>query len=69
MEAKVQAQDLHQGDYVPLTKATVMRVSRAGLHIPSGKVEIVLQSGNNTRGLRTVLWGKYTEIVVEREGE
>jgi hypothetical protein len=69
MESKVQAQDLKQGDYLPLTKATVMRVSRAGLKIPSGKVEIVLQAGSNTRGLRTVLWGKSTEIVVERKGE
>ena len=61
---KTQAQFLRVGDYLPLTKATVKSASTAGLSVPSGKVQIILQSGNK---VRAALWNKTTEIVYERK--
>jgi hypothetical protein len=63
METKVQAQDLRVGDYLPVTKSTVVGVYRSGLRLPSGKVQIVLET---TRGRRTATWGKWTAISVVR---
>jgi hypothetical protein len=47
-------------------KSTVLVVYRNGLHIPSSKVEVILESAKRRR---KVLWGARTQITVERKGE
>ena len=61
MKLKVQAQHLQPGDIVgsgEIIKAVTIR----SLYIPSNKVAVTLFKNNQ----RTVQWGKYTMIGVER---
>lgn len=58
---KVQAQHLKPGDIVGSGEC-VAGVG-AGTRTPKGKVEVLLDSENDTR---LAIWGKYTMIGVER---
>jgi len=62
MKIKVQAQHLQPGDVVG-SKEIVARVE-AGARTPPGKVEVTLCGRNDS--IRGALWGKYTQINVER---
>lgn len=64
---KIPASELKPGDYIPGSRTTIIRVTRAGLSIPSNKVELIVQRGTNAAGLMTVQWGKSTQLTVERD--
>lgn len=68
MKIKVQAQHLQPGDIVG-SGETIDCVHVNSIHIPTNKVQVTLYSGPDgaVRG-RSVLWGKYTMINVERAG-
>ena len=59
MKIKVQAQHLKAGDIVG-SGEVIREVQIAGCTLPSGKVRIYTDKRNG------VLWGKYTQITVER---
>jgi hypothetical protein len=59
---KVQAQEMKPDDKVSTGK--IISIVRQGMNIPSSKIEVTVESQNGRR--RTVQWGKYTEITVER---
>lgn len=61
MKIKVQAQHLQPGDIVGSGEKVVKQY--IGYKTPRGKVDVVLQKGDN---YRSAYWGKYTEIDVER---
>jgi len=63
MKLKVQAQHLQLGDIVG-SGDTVGSVTINSTQWPSNKVRVALES--RTGGIRSVLWGKYTMIGVER---
>lgn len=62
MKIKVQAQHLQPGDIVG-SGEKVIRIITRSLHMPSNKVAVTLFKNNQ----RTVLWGKFTLIGVERK--
>ena len=62
MKLKVQAQHLQPGDIVG-SGEVVKAVTIRSLRMPSNKVAVTLFKNNQ----RTVQWGKYTVIPVERE--
>ncbi len=62
MKLKVQAQHLQPGDVVGSGEVVRQIVVRS-LRLPSNKVSVTLFKTNQ----RTVDWGKYTMINVERE--
>lgn len=59
MKIKVQAQHLKAGDIVG-SGEKILSVQIAGVTLPSNKVRI------NTDKRVGVLWGKYTQVTVER---
>jgi len=62
MKIKVQAQHLKAGDIVgsgEKVEGTILN----SVHLPSNRVCISLTKGSD---YRSVLWGKYTQITVER---
>lgn len=59
---KVQAQHLQPGDIVG-SGEVVRQIIINSINHPSSKVKVVLFKNNQ----RTVLWGKYTMINVERK--
>ncbi len=61
MKLKVQAQHLQPGDIVGSGEKVIQIIVRS-LRMPSNKVAVTLVKNNQ----RTVQWGKYTEINVER---
>lgn len=62
MNLKVQAQHLQAGDIVG-SGEVVRQVIVNSIQFPSNKVKVTLFKNNQ----RTVLWGKYTMINVERK--
>ena len=58
MKIKVQAQHLQPGDIVGSGEKVVGAIINSASH-PSSKVRVILDN-------RNVLWGKYTQITVER---
>jgi len=60
---RVQAQHLQPGDIVG-SGEKVRYVANAGISIPKGKCEVALEKPFGS--VRSVLWGKYTMIGVER---
>lgn len=62
MKLKVQAQHLQPGDIVG-SGEVVRQVIVNSIQFPSNKVKVTLFKNNQ----RTVLWGKYTMINVERK--
>lgn len=62
MKLKVQAQHLQPGDIVGSGEVVKQIVLNSNYKWPSNKVCVVLFKTNQ----RTVYWGKYTEINVER---
>jgi len=69
MKMKVQAQHLQPGDIVG-SGEEVAELTIASIHWPSNKVCVALIKPNLMDAeqviLRRLLWGKYTEINVER---
>lgn len=65
MKIKVQAQHLRPGDIVG-SNEEVLRVVISSTKWPSNKVYVEL---NDDAGMRSVLWGKYTMINVERKAD
>lgn len=65
MKLKVQAQHLQPGDIVG-SGEKVLLVVPAGISIPAGKCEVVLES-KVYKITRSSYWGKYTMINVERK--
>jgi len=63
MKTKVQAQHLQIGDIVG-SGETVIGLTVRSLRMPSSKVAVTLKKDGRQR---TVQWGKYTQIGVERE--
>lgn len=63
MKIKVQAQHLQPGDIVGGGEK-VLKIVNAGISIPAGKCEIVLENYN--KEIRCSYWGKYTPINIER---
>ena len=71
MKLKVQAQHLQPGDIVG--SGEKVYCTSVGISTPKGKVEVYLKNKNDIGELgqvkhwdRMSLWGKYTEINVER---
>lgn len=64
MTTKIPAANLQSGDYLPMTKSTVVSNLGAGLRTPAGKIELVLSNSKGAK--RLAVWGARTEIVVER---
>lgn len=62
MQQRIQAQHLQTGDIVG-TGETVLEIVLRSISWPSYKVRITLQKGNR---IRSVLWGKYTFIGINR---
>lgn len=62
MKLRVQAQHLQPGDIVG-SGEVVKAITIRSLRMPSNKVAVTLFKNNQ----RTVQWGKYTVIPVERE--
>jgi len=62
MKLRVQAQHLQIGDIVG-SGETVIGVTIRSLRMPSNKVAVTLKKNGHQR---TVQWGKYTQIGVER---
>jgi len=62
MKIRVQAQHLQPGDIVG-SGEIVQHVTIRSLHMPSAKVAVTLKKDGHQR---TVQWGKYTQIGVER---
>lgn len=64
MKLKTTVSQLLPGDKLPFNR-TILGVFHQGLHIPSGKSEILIQ---NSRGEKRVAqWNKTTTMTVERE--
>lgn len=63
-QLRIQAQHLQAGDIVG-SGEVVRQVIVNSIQFPSNKVKITLFKNNQ----RTVLWGKYTMINVERKDE
>lgn len=61
---KVQAQHLQLGDIVG-SGEVVNNVTINSINWPSNKVRVTLE--HKDRGIKGVLWGKYTMINVERK--
>ncbi len=61
MKLKVQAQHLQPGDIVG-SGEVVDHVIRNSTQWPTNKVKVVMGNGSN----RHPIWGKYTEINIER---
>lgn len=62
---KKQAKDLQKGD-ITITGDEVMNVV-AGLHTPSGKVEVTLKTKSGKT--KTAMWGKTTTIGIKSKEE
>ena len=62
MKIKVQAQHLQSGDIVG-SGELVATVIRNSTKLPSNKIMVSLA---RVGGFRTAIWGKYTEINIER---
>jgi hypothetical protein len=66
MRMKVQAQALqHDDKLVNQNNDRIVSIIHAGLVVPSGKVEIVIDRGNGKRTCH--YWNKRTEIAIERD--
>ena len=65
MKTKVQAQHLQIGDIVG-SGETVIGLTVRSLRMPSNKVAVTLRKDGRQR---TVQWGSYTMIGVERESQ
>lgn len=63
MKTKVQAQHLQIGDIVGSGEVVIALIQRS-LRMPSSKVAVTLKKDGRQR---TVQWGKYTAIGVERK--
>jgi len=61
---KVQAQHLKAGDIVGSGEKVESLVQNS-IHFPSNKVYVMLRNKDDSDS-RGVLWGKYTQITVER---
>lgn len=68
MKLKVQAQHLQPGDIVG-SGEEVAELTISSIHWPSNKVCVALKKYKNSdhEVVRSVLWGKYTMINVERK--
>lgn len=64
MKTRVQAQFLQPGDIVG-SGEVVNNITINSIHWPSNKVRVALE--HKDRGIKSVLWGKYTMISVERK--
>lgn len=63
MKIKVQAQHMQPGDITTGSGERVMQIVVNSTTIPSNKVRVYLDKAGNKR---CVIWGKYTQISVER---
>jgi len=66
MKLKVQAQHLQPGDIVG-SGEKIGSITINSVHWQSNKVRIALE--HKDRGVRSVLWGKYTMINVDRHND